>query len=298
MKLSKSRIVTIVGPTAGGKSALAVQLARRFNGEIISADSRQVYKGMDLGTGKITKREMRSVPHHLLDVASPKRQYSVRRFQTQAQKAIRTIISHGKIPFIVGGTGFWLDVLIQGQQLPDVPPNLILRKQLARLTTSQLFAKLKTADPRRAKTIDSKNRRRLERALEIIIAQGTVSVISAKSQYNALWLGIRLTKDELQERIARRLAVRLRHGMIAEVRHLHAQGISWRRLDSFGLEYRYIARYLQGVITHQQMREQLLVAICQYAKRQMTWFKRNAQIHWIQNETQTVGLVSHFVNAQ
>ena len=282
--VKKIKIIAIVGPTASGKSGLAVSLAQKLNGEIISADSRQVYIGMDIGTGKITKREMKRIPHYLLDVSSPKKEFNVSDFKELAKQKIKEIASRGKLPIIVGGTGFWIDSLVYDWKIPEVKPDKKLRAKLEKLSTEKLFIKLKKLDPERAKNIDAKNRRRLVRALEIVISTGE-KIPETKlsydiSPYEALILGINPPKEILEKKIKQRLIQRLKSGMIREIKNLHENGVSWKRLDDFGLEYRYISRYLRGWIGYKQMSEELYKEICRYAKRQMTWFRRNKSIKW------------------
>lgn len=281
----RPKIVVIVGPTASGKSDLAVELARAHNGEIISADSRQVYRGMDIGTGKITKREMRGVPHHLLDVASPttKKVFTVADYQKFGTRAIEDILSRGKLPIIVGGTGFYIQALVDGVVLPDVPPNVKLRAKLATKTPADLMKILRKLDPTRAKNIDAQNPRRLIRAIEIATELGKVPRLKTTTKYSPLFIGINIPLDELRIRIASRLKKRLRQGMIQEARELHATGLSWKRMESFGLEYRYLARHLQGKISREEMTHELELAIFQYAKRQMVWFKKDKRIRWVEN---------------
>lgn len=278
----KHKIICIVGPTASGKSALAVELARKFNGEIISADSRQVYKGMDIGSGKITKREMRGVPHHLLDVASPKSVYTASHFKRDGQKAIKKIISRGKLPIIVGGTGFYIDTLLGRATLPEVPPNKVLRKKLSEKTPEQLFKILQKLDPARAKTIDRHNGVRLIRAVEIATALGKVPHLETRfpSDYKILWIGLNLPPEKLKKNIHIRLQTRLKQGMVTEVRRLRKQGVSWKRLYDLGLEYRYISLFLQGKLSREEMLSKIKSESWHYAKRQMTWFKRNKEITW------------------
>lgn len=278
--MQKPKLIVILGPTATGKSALAVRLAKHIGGEVISADSRQVYRGMDIGTGKITKKEMRGVPHHLLDVASPKQQYSVARFVRDAKKAAVDIHKKKRIPIIVGGTGLYIDALSRGTSLPEVPPNLNLRAQLEKLTTEKLFALLKKKDSRRAHTIDRHNRRRLIRALEIVELLGKVPPAQTRSDFETLFIGLTLPQEQLRKKIHRRLSARMSRGMVAEVRKLHKNGVSWKKLEEFGLEYRNIAQYLQKKIPKQEMLLRLTKDIKHYAKRQMTWFKRHPDIHW------------------
>jgi tRNA dimethylallyltransferase len=293
----KPKILAIVGPTASGKSDLAVLLAKKFNGEVISADSRQVYRGMNIGTGKVTKREMAGVPHHLLDVASPKRVYTAAHFKDDAEAALRAIAQRGKLPIICGGTGFYISALVDDLMLPEVPPNLRLRAQLEKKTTAELFTLLKKSDPARAKTIDAQNPRRLVRAIEIAQALGKVPALKRKSPYNPLVIGILVPQDKLRERIHLRLKKRMRTGMIAEAKRLHEGGLSWRRMEGLGLEYKYLALYLQKKLTKTAMLAELEKEIVHYAKRQMTWFNKDKRVNWIhRDEKMAVGLVKQFLN--
>ncbi len=310
--MESSLAIAVVGPTASGKSALAVRLARQFGGEIISADSRQVYRGLDIGSGKITKREMRGIPHHLLDVANPKSAFSAAQYQKLADQALKEIGKRGKVPIICGGTGFYIDVLRGKVTLPPVPPNRALRAKLEKLSTEKLGEKLKLLDPKRFKSIDARNRPRLIRAIEIATALGHVPplelntkgspwgskdypLITSKDSPCWLNLGIKLEPEELREKINTRLRYRLQHGLIAEVKKLHANGLSWKRLDALGLEYRYIAEFLQKREKFLLLQEQLATAIWHYAKRQMTWFKRDKTIKWVKDyqeaEKQTVAFL-------
>src|SRR5258708_416048 len=175
-----NKLIVILGPTSSGKSSLAIKLAKKFKGEIISADSRQVYQGMNIGTGKVTRVEQKMVPHHLLDIANPKKQFSVAEFKPYANLAISKITSKDKVPFLVGGTPFWIYAVIDDLQIPEVAPNLKLRKQLEKKSTSELFAMLKKLDPRRAKNIDAKNPRRLIRAIEIVKTTGKPVPVSER----------------------------------------------------------------------------------------------------------------------
>lgn len=282
---TKARIIAVVGPTASGKSALAVEIARLINGEIISADSRQVYTGLNIGTGKITKREMCGVPHHLLDIANPKRKMTVVQYERLATRAIRDILKRGKVPIICGGTGFYIDAVLTNTSFPEVPPNAKLRKELEKLSVEKLFEKLLKLDPIRAKNIDAKNPRRLIRAIEIAKALGSVPESGPATElYDTLYTGLTLPKGKLEERIHTRLLARMKHGMTAEARRLHEEGLSWKRMDSLGLEYRFLAQFLQNKISKEQMLELLEIAIRQYAKRQMVWFKRNEKIRWFRPE--------------
>jgi len=315
-------IIVVVGPTASGKSDLAVRLARKFNGEVISADSRQVYRGMDIGTGKITKKEMAGIPHYLLDVAQPRRRFTAAQYKKLGQAAIKKIQHKNKIPIICGGTGFYIRALVDNLPIPAVKPNLKLRAQLEKKTTTELFDLLKKLDPRRAREIDRRNPRRLIRALEIVMTTGRpvpplTSVILAKagiqaritepgsrvkpgmttndSYTNVLFLGIKKSHPKLARRIKIRLEKRLKQGLLAEVKKLRDQGLSWKRLDDFGLEYRWLAKYLQKTISYDEMVKLLQKDIEHYAKRQMTWFGRDPRINWIKNERQAKNIVKNFL---
>ena len=271
------KIIVVCGPTATGKSDYAVELAKKIGGEVISADSRQVYTGLDIGSGKITKREMKGVPHHLLDVANPKRVFSVVQYKKLADKAIQDIVKRGKVPIICGGTGFYIDAVVYEQDLPQVKPDPTLRKKLENLSTVELADKLASIDPERFESIDQHNRVRLIRAIEIAEALGSVPKVTRKKKYAVEWHYLDFADDILKKRIHDRLLKRMRGGMLAEVKHLHSQGVSWKRLEALGLEYRYLALFLQNKIPKDEMITGLEMAIWHYAKRQRTWFKKYAK---------------------
>lgn len=292
-----NKVAVIVGPTSSGKSDLAVCLAKKFNGEVVSADSRQVYKGMNIGTGKITKKEMRGIPHHLLDVVSPKTRFTVTQYVKKAEKAIEKIHKAGKLPIICGGAGFYIQALIDGISIPEVKPDWTLRKKLEKQTAKELFQQLKKLDSERAKNIDRHNKRRLIRAIEIVLKTGkAVPPMEKRAKYNVLMLGIKIDQARLNEKIENRLLKRLNQGMIEEVKRLSQSGLSWKRLEEFGLEYRHIARYLQNKMTYEEMAEKLQKEIERYAKRQMTWFKKDKRIVWIDNKKTAETLVKKFLN--
>jgi tRNA dimethylallyltransferase len=314
MKKTGKKIIVILGPTASGKSELGVKLAQKFNGEVVSADSRQVYKKLDIGTGKIipdtknstnfstgqAKKEIfthQEIPHHLIDVASPKRTFTIAQYQKLAQKAIKNILKRGKLPIIVGGSGFYIQAITDNIVIPQVPPNKKLRKQLEKKDAAELFKILKKLDPRRARKIDAKNPRRLIRAIEIAKTLGQVPLPRHRNpctDYDVVRIGIKLTKNKLKKRIKKRLLARIKKGMIKEVKDLRfpkaGKGLSWKRLYNLGLEYRYVAMFLKGELNKKEMTEKLNTAIWQYARRQMTWFsaqgrsasdrKNNKKIHW------------------
>ena len=286
--LMKSKIIGIVGPTASGKSDLAVKLARKFNCEIVSADSRQVYKGLNVGTGKITEKEMQGVCHYLLDVANPKKKLTVTQFKKLGERAIRNIEKKNKLPIICGGTGFYVDTLLRGAEFPEVPPNPALRKKLEKLSTRELFNMLKKLDLRRSSEIDKSNPRRLTRAIEISTKLGKVPTIkNIETRYDILWIGIKPKKEILKKRIHARLLSRLRQGMIEEAKRLRKDGVSFKRMEELGLEYKYLSYFLQNKIDLKEFETSLEKEIYKYAKRQMTWFKRYKDIIWFDSSTGT-----------
>jgi tRNA dimethylallyltransferase len=294
---SPKKLIVILGPTAVGKSALAVKLAKVFRGEIISADSRQVYKGLNIGTGKITKKEMQGIPHYLLDVASPKRKFSVAQYQKLAFKAINKIYQKNKIPFLVGGTGFYIQAVVDNINIPKVKPDWQLRKKLAKKSVKGLYKILKKFDPLRAKTIDKNNPRRLIRAIEVVKkTKKPIPPLEMKPQFDVLMLGLKKDQKTLKKLIGKRRFKRLKRGMVAEVKRLRQNGISWQRLDELGLEYRYLARYLQKKINYEQMVQILKKEIRQFAKRQITWFKRDRRIKWIKNIAEAKRLIKKFLS--
>ena len=295
----KPKAIAIVGPTASGKTALSIALAQHFNGEVISADSRQVYKGLDIGSAKVTPEEMDGVPHHLIDIVDPKTVYTGADFKQDGEVTLDDITHRGKLPIIAGGTFFYLELLKGTMQSAPVPPNPILRAQLEQKTNEELFAELITKDPRRAETIDPDNPRRLIRALEVIDTLGVVpEVPPIDLTYDWLTIGIDVPTEILNERIYQRIIARLQIGMIEEVEDLHKNGLSWERLEAIGLEYRYCAYYLQNKLTREELIEQLGSKSRQFAKRQRVWLKRDTSIHWLPfpaNNKDAILLVEQFL---
>jgi tRNA dimethylallyltransferase len=280
--MQKPKVLAIVGPTASGKTSLSIKLAYEFNGEVISADSRQVYRGMDIGTGKITTAEMGQVPHHILDVADPMDIYTGIDFKRDAGVALHNIIQREHLPIIAGGTFFYLELLRGTMQAAPVAPNPAFRKTLEPYSNSELMDMLREKDAHRADSIDPENRRRLERSLEIIHTLGEVPEVRVtESEYDWLLLGIDIPKETLHKNINIRLETRLEQGMIEEVQHLLDSGVTPKRLDDFGLEYRYILKYLQQEVSYPEMCEQIETKSRQFAKRQLTWLKRYPEIEWV-----------------
>jgi len=333
---NKPKIIVIWGPTASGKSDLAVQIAKKYNGEIISADSRQVYKKLDIGTGKIIEKEMGRVKHHLLDIISPQKRFTASNFVKSSNLMIVQIVDRGKVPIVCGGTGFYIDALLGDKQIPEVPPDLKLREKLEKKSASELFEILKKLDPERAENIDSKNPRRLIRAIEICKALGPNSASrfaqatlgkKVSSKYKVLKIGIApitpspipssynkrkgqekkentlssnplplggglgvgfLDEQKLKERINKRIAKWFKQGLLKEVQNLHQKGLSWKRMGEIGLEYKIVSQYLQNKISKSEMIKRMQTETWQYAKRQMTWFKRDKNTIWLEPK---IGLI-------
>ncbi len=293
-----NKLIVILGPTASGKTNLSIKLAKKYNGEVVSADSRQVYKGMDIGSGKVTKKEMQGIPHYLLDMANPRNRFTVAQYQKLALKAIKIIQKKNKLPILVGGTGFYIQSIVDGIAIPEVKPNWELRKTLEKLSVQELYNRLLDKDPVRALSIDKNNPRRLIRALEIVLTTSTAvpAIKQAKNQaFSTLQIGVKKSPEELKKLIHKRLLKRLeKKSMINEVKKLR-KSLSWKRLEEFGLEYRFVAQYLQNKITYQEMIDKIQIESEHYAKRQMTWFKRDKQINWTKNYKEADKLAKIFL---
>jgi tRNA dimethylallyltransferase len=290
------KVVVVLGPTSSGKSDLAVYLSQKFNGEVISADSRQVYKGMDIGSGKVDEEEMQGIPHYLLDVVDPNTRFSASDFKKQGEEAVQKIQEKGKLPVVCGGTAFYIRVLMGEVVVPEVSPDWKLREKLDKKTLEELYQELEKVDPERAKNIDLKNKVRLIRALEIVLkTKKPVPVTEKQDKYDALYIGIEVDQKELEKRIEKRLDNRIEQGMIQEVEKLKKDGVSWERLEEFGLEYRWVARYLQGKINKEEMRELLLTDIKKFSKRQRTSWRKDEKIHWIKTYKQAEKLTKNFL---
>lgn len=273
------KLIAVVGTNASGKSSLAISLARSLGGEVISADSRQVYRGLDLGSGKVTAEETQGVPHHLLDVCDPGTFFTMADFQRLAYRAIDDVLARGRVPVLAGGTGLYVDAVCDGYVLSNIEPNLSYRRELERLPTPQLCAMLQAAAPGNA--IDPQNRNRVMRALEKL-HDGDTLPAQKRPRYDVLRLGVTWDRPTLCARIDERLARRVQQGMIEEVDGLLQAGVSPDFLYRLGLEYRLISQYLLGQFaTQEDMLEALSRAIKRFAKRQMTWFRRDTRIHWL-----------------
>ena len=272
------KLIVIEGTNASGKSSLGIALASRFGGEIVSADSRQVYERMDLGSGKVTPEEMQGVPHHLLDVRKPGEFFSMADFQRLAYEAIDGIIARGKVPFLVGGTGLYVDAVADGYELSDRAPDHSLRAHLETFDTPALYDMLKEKLP--DTEIDPRNRHRVMRTLERLAADD-YRPTGKSPRYTLLKLGVTWPREILKQRIDERLEKRLSEGMVDEVKALLDEGVSEEFLTKLGLEYKYLTWYLTGKLPYEQMVEELGNAIKKFAKRQMTWFRKDPRIIWL-----------------
>ncbi len=286
---SKYNIITICGPTASGKTGLAVKLAFEFNGEIISGDSRQVYKDMDIGTGKDLKEYSTTkgdVPFHLIDIALPSEEYNLYKYIQDFNNAFNSIISQKHIPFLTGGSGLYIEAALKGYSLPEAPVDEDLRRELEPLTKDELEVILKNESEKIYMETDRSSSRRIIRGIEIA-RYIKPDIIKKQNTLTPLIIGINPPRNELLKKIEKRLNERLDEGMVQEVETLLNSGITFDRLIKLGLEYRYCALYLRGDITIDIMKEQLNIAINRFSKRQMTWFRgmerRGLKIHWIKD---------------
>ncbi len=294
--MKKHKVIAIVGPTSSGKSALGIYLAKRVHGEIVSADSRQIYKGLNLTSGKLSRKEQSGIPHYLLDVASPKRNFNASEYVKKAELAIEKIYTHNAIPIVVGGTGLYIDALLGRIVLPNVPPNKSLRARLEKKSIEEIYRLLKKKDPRRAQTIEPRHKRRLIRALEIAAKLGKNPMPATIQKYDVLWLGLRLSDKILHKKIHNRLIARMKQGMLREAKLLHGQGLTYHRMEELGLELKLLAYLLQHKISKKEFMQSLERAIMQYAKRQDRWFNRNRDIVWIENKSEAIKKVAVFLS--
>ena len=293
------KLIVIAGTNASGKSGLGIELAAHYGGEVISADSRQVFRGLDLGSGKITPEETKGVPHHLIDVVDAGAFYSMADFQKQAYEAIDDIIARGKTPFLVGGTGLYVASVADGYVMSDRMPDLAYRNELEKLTTEELYVMLKNIIP--DTDVEPRNRNRVMRVLEKI-HDGDDVTPSKEPRYETLRLGVTWDRDTLRKRIDERLDRRLEQGMIEEVKGLLDSGVSDTFMIKLGLEYGFITRYLRGDYSSlEEMKGLLATAIKQFAKRQMTWFRRDQSIQWLDMtadpKAQAIEKIDAFLNA-
>jgi len=296
-------LLVILGPTASGKSTLGINLAQRYHGEIVSADSRQVYRGLDIGTAKVTPEERVLVPHHLLDVVEPDEIYTVSQFQQEAIQAIDAILGRVHLPLLVGGSPHYIQAVIENLAIPQVPPQPELRAQLEARSLEDLLAELERLDPQSASHIDRNNPRRIIRALEVCLITGqpfSTQKGVREPRYIPLLLGIQWSREELYRRIDGRIEERIRQGLVQEVQGLLEQGLTRERLESFGLEYRFVSRWLYGEIASKdEMVQKLKYASHDFTRRQLSWFRKMTSIIWLNGgpelETEAEEQVNRFL---
>lgn len=300
----KNRVIIVTGPTATGKTALAIDLAEQFNGEIISVDSRQVYRGLDIGSGKDLDeycRNGKNIPYHLIDVAAPNHEYNLMEYCRDTELALQQIFAKQHLPVFCGGTALYLNALLAGYTLPGSPPNQKMRSALRNKPAAELATLLKQKNPAAYEKLKDKgNPTRLLRAFEMSVAPAKqINPIAAAIE--PLVFGVYYHRRDVHQRIEARLDARLAAGMIEEVEQLHRAGTSWARLEFLGLEYRYIALYLQQKLTWSEMREKLFIKIRQFAKRQDIWFRKmereGMKIYWLDtaHRQDAVKLVARFL---
>ena len=280
--MPKPKLLVITGPTGSGKTKLAIELAKQYDGEVVSADSRQVYKHLDIGTDKVTQEDMDGIAHYCIDVADLQEAYGAAEWKKCAEAAIEDILSRGKLPIVAGGTGYYIDILLGNVMLPEVEPNEALRAELELLSNEQLLERLRTLDPNRAETIEPEHKRRLIRAIEIAEVLGSVPKPSeATSSYDALTLGIETDGEAFQEKIQTRMHEWFERGFVQEVQNLVDMGISEDRINELGFEYKTVYAFIQKEISEEEMYETIVRELMKYVKRQKKWFRRNKEILWV-----------------
>lgn len=292
------KIIAVVGPTASGKTALGLMLAKKFNGEIVNADSRQVYRGMDIATAKPDKNELASIRHHLIDIAEPDDEFTLANFKEEALEAIDDILARNKLPIIVGGTGLYVKAIIDNLDIPAVAPDRNLRSELGNKKLGELAVMLAELDPACAEKIDMKNPRRVMRALEIALSNGKLSLAGEKklpARYDVLQIGLKINREELYQRISARINAQLESGLLAEVQFL-SKKYAWDLPSMSGIGYKQLGYFLRNEISLPEAVELIKRDTRRYAKRQLTWYKKDPRVNWIADEKQAEKLVSEFVS--
>lgn len=300
--MQRPKLIVIVGPTASGKTALALRLARMFDGEIISADSRQIYRGMNIGTAKAPEKELKGIKHYLVDIKNPDKEYTVAEYKKDAIRAIRAILKKGKLPILVGGTGLYVKAVVDNLDIPAVKPNSALRKKLEmrieKKGLAALYRELVERDPEAAYIVDGKNPRRVIRALEVTLMTGkpfSAQRKKGKRIFDILEIGILKTPDELKKTINRRADKMIENGLANEVKKLIKKyGRKPVAFDAIG--YREIIDTLEGKITLAEAIELIKKKTWAFARRQMTWFRKDQKIKWVKNEKEAIAHVQKFLS--
>ncbi len=300
----KPKVIVIVGPTASGKTAVSIELAKKINGEIISADSMQIYKHMDIGTAKPTVEEMQGIKHYLLDVVEPNETFNVAKYKKMAEEAIEEILAKGKTPIIVGGTGLYINTLVNGIEFLEVEGDPEYREMLVKRGYEEgaevLHNELKKIDPESAEIIDANNIRRVARALEIYKTTGkTKTQLDLESRkevkYDYLMFGLEWSREVLYSRINQRVDIMVESGLIEEVKWL-TQNYKISSTAMQGLDYKEVIEYLDGDITYEEMIDKLKIETRHFAKRQLTWFRRDNRIKWVTKENAVDEIISCLEN--
>lgn len=297
----KPRLLVLLGPTAVGKTVLSIELAKQLDAEILSGDSMLVYRGFDIGTAKPTLAERQGVPHHLIDVREPSERYSVQDFQQEADECIQAIARRGRLPFLVGGTGLYVQALVEGYQFNETTGDPAYRAELQRMVETQgpeaLYASLQTMDPQAAQTIDPKNVRRVIRALEVAHGKESISrEKAAEPPYTAFVVGLARPRAELYDRINRRVEMMMDDGLVEEVRGLLAAGVSADAQPMQGIGYKETVKYLSGTCTRAEAIDAIQKATRHFAKRQLTWYRRMPYIHWYDATAPQAGIRSKILS--
>ncbi len=293
----QNKLIVILGPTATGKSSLAIRIAKRFKGEIVSADSRQIYQDMDIGTAKIKQSEMQGIPHYLIDILNPSQNFTLAEYQKKAIKSIKQIQQKNKLPFLVGGTGLYIQSVVDNLSIPQVKPDKKLRAQLEKNSQQELVEQLKKLDPQALKIISPNNKQRLIRALEVCLkTKQPFSKQRQKKQplFNALQIGLSPNYQKLDKQIEERTQKMINQGLIQEVKKLLEKYPA--NLPAFkSIGYQEIIQYLNGQIDLEETKQLITLHTRQYARRQMTWFKRDKKSNWIDNQTKAENLIKKFL---
>ncbi|MBI2676633.1 MAG: tRNA (adenosine(37)-N6)-dimethylallyltransferase MiaA [Candidatus Yanofskybacteria bacterium] len=292
------KLVVILGPTASGKTSLSLKLAKKFNGEIVSADSRAIYKGLNIGSAKPTKKEMAGIPHHLIDVVPPNKTLTLAQYKKLALAQIRYIASHERVPFLVGGTALYIYSVIDNWLIPEVSPNKKLRAKLEKLSAEKLYEKLVKKDPEAKKFVDPKNKRRIVRALEVIAATGkpfSQQREKGPKLFDVLILGIKKSPKETKKIIVKRTRQMLKAGLVAEVKNLLKKGYSPKSPALSGIHYKEIIEYLNKKISLPEAVSLINKNDEQLVRRQMQWFKKDSRIRWIKSQKEAEKLVKTFL---
>jgi tRNA dimethylallyltransferase len=293
-KPKKPSLIVILGPTASGKSELAIKLAKRFNGQIVSADSRQIYKEMNIGTNKLTEKQMAGIKHYLIDVVNPNQEFTLAQYKKIAIKTIKDIHKQGKLPFLVGGTGLYIWAVVDNLQIPKAKPNPELRfkieTEIQKKGLKKVYQKLLQLDPEAKYFVEPNNPRRIIRALEVCLSTGQPFSRQRKKGrplFDTLQIGLKLPKETLNKKIDQRVEKMIQTGLVDEVKNL-AKEYSWHLPAMSSIGYQEIGQYLRGEITLEQAKELIKQHTRQYARRQMSWFRRDKRIKWIKNYQQAV----------